>query len=63
MSTFKNIYTRKEFVKNTGLAVASIALMPIGNLFAFGETKTKIVLIGTGLRGQNHLDLLQRRND
>ena len=55
---------RKEFVKNAGLAAASIAFMPTRNLFAFdGDAKTKIVLIGTGLRGQNHLDLLLRRND
>ena len=26
-------------------------------------SKVKIVLIGTGLRGQNHLDLLLRRDD
>jgi hypothetical protein len=27
------------------------------------DTKVKIGLIGVGLRGQNHLDLLLRRND
>jgi len=56
---------RKEFVKNTGLAVAGMAILPSGNLFAGkkSDAKVKIALIGTGLRGQNHLDLLLRRDD
>lgn len=55
---------RREFVKNTSLAGASLALMP-GLEFAKrnADTKVKIALIGTGLRGQNHLDLLLRRDD
>jgi hypothetical protein len=55
---------RKEFVKNAGLAAASLAMLPETNLFArAADAKVKIGLIGTGLRGQNHLDLLLRRND
>lgn len=55
---------RKEFIQNTGLAAASIALAPAVNLLAkTTDTKVKIGLIGVGLRGQNHLDLLLRRND
>lgn len=55
---------RKEFIKNTGLTVASFAVLPTGSLFAQGaEPKVRLALIGTGLRGQNHLDLLLRRAD
>ncbi|ANE50895.1 Gfo/Idh/MocA family protein [Flavisolibacter tropicus] len=56
---------RKEFVKSTSLAAASLMLSPGMNLFAQGaaDTKLKIAIIGVGLRGQNHLDLLLNRND
>ena len=54
---------RKEFVRNTALATASLAI-PKNHLFASpAEPKVRIALLGTGLRGQNHLDLLLRRND
>ena len=54
---------RKEFVKTTAMATAAIAL-PGKELFAgYAETKVRIGLVGTGLRGQNHLDLLLRRTD
>jgi hypothetical protein len=55
---------RKEFIRNAGMAAASIALLPseqVQNLIA--EPKIRVGLIGTGLRGQNHLDLLLRRTD
>lgn len=55
---------RKEFIKNTGLTVASLTILPSGSLFAkTAEQKVRIALIGTGLRGQNHLELLLRRAD
>lgn len=55
---------RKEFVKSTGLAAAAFALAPSKNLFAKApEAKVKIGLMGTGLRGQNHLQLLLNRED
>lgn len=55
---------RKSFIKNTGLAAASIVILPSGKLFASSvDSKVKIGLIGTGLRGQNHLELLLARED
>ena len=54
---------RKEFVKNTGLAAASVALMPTGLFASKAEPKVRIAIIGVGLRGQNHLALLLRRED
>src|ERR1700730_5826941 len=44
---------RREFVKNATLASAGFAILPTGSLFA---NKVKLGIIGTGLRGQNHLD-------
>ena len=55
---------RKDFIKNSGLAAASFAILPTGSLFAAtADSKVKIALIGTGLRGQNHLELLLARED
>ena len=55
---------RKEFVKITGLTAASFAVLPGSRLFAApAEAKVKMAIIGVGLRGQNHLELLLRRED
>jgi len=54
---------RKEFVKTTAMATAALAIPSI-NLFAKKEdNKVRIALLGTGLRGQNHLELLLRKAD
>jgi hypothetical protein len=53
---------RKEFIHSTALAAASVALSH--NAFAkLSDQKIKIGIIGVGLRGQNHLELLLRRDD
>lgn len=56
---------RKEFLKTTGMTAAGIALAGSSQLFAAikADEKVKVAIIGVGLRGQNHLDLLLRRND
>lgn len=55
---------RKEFVKNTGLAVAGMTILPTANLFATkADAKVRIGVIGVGARGISHVDLLLRRND
>ncbi|WP_242921244.1 Gfo/Idh/MocA family protein [Pontibacter liquoris] len=55
---------RRKFVRNTSLSAAALSVLPGQNLFAAkAKDKVKIALIGTGLRGQNHLDLLLRRDD
>jgi predicted dehydrogenase len=55
---------RKDFVKTTGLAAASVALFP-GNCVYPNRMNEKIKLgmIGVGMRGQNHLELILKRND
>lgn len=54
---------RKEFVKTTAMATAALAL-PGRNLFASrDDNKVRMAILGTGLRGQNHLELLLRRSD
>ncbi len=55
---------RKDFITNTGLAAASLAVIPSTDLFAgYADVKVKVAIIGVGLRGQSHLDLLVRRED
>ena len=55
---------RKEFVRNTSLAMATLAVTPANSLFEqHDEARVKVAIIGVGLRGQNHLDLLLRRKD
>lgn len=55
---------RKDFIRNAGLAAASIAFAPKGSLFARkADQKVKMGIIGVGQRGLNHLDLLLRRAD
>lgn len=54
---------RKDFIRSTAFATAAVSL-PGKNMFAsFADPKVRIALIGTGLRGQNHLELLLRRAD
>jgi predicted dehydrogenase len=56
---------RKEFVKTTGLTVASLAILPASKLFAkkTPDAKIKIGIIGVGARGIGHLALLLNRQD
>lgn len=55
---------RKQFIKNATLTAASFTMLSSGELLAnkVGE-RVEIILSDVGLRGQNHLDLLLRRND
>ncbi len=55
---------RKEFLKAAGLGAAALSFKTEATLA--GRTKevnVKIAIIGVGLRGQDHLDLLLRRTD
>lgn len=53
---------RKDFLKTTAVFGAGLAFLPANAVFP-GKEKVRIGLIGVGLRGQNHLDLLLRRSD
>lgn len=53
---------RKEFVRNTGLAAASLAL-PRSIFTNPNAAQLRVGIIGVGLRGQNHLSLLLSRDD
>lgn len=55
--------TRKEFIKNTGLASTFFTLNPHQIFNSMSYDKIRIGLIGVGLRGQNHLELLLKRSD
>ncbi len=55
---------RKDFIKNTGVLAASMAVLPKANLFAStAETTVRIGIIGVGMRGQNHFEMLLGRKD
>lgn len=53
---------RKAFIRNTGFATASLAVLPAAKSFALAAGNTvRTALIGIGARGMSHLDLLLRR--
>lgn len=55
---------RREFVKNGSITAAAATILPSSSLFAgTGADKVKVAMIGVGLRGQNHLNLLLKRSD
>ncbi|MFZ9777562.1 MAG: Gfo/Idh/MocA family protein, partial [Schleiferiaceae bacterium] len=56
---------RRDFLRTTGLAVAGASILPH---FAYALTpnqqpKLRLGFIATGLRGQNHLELMLQRSD
>lgn len=56
--------TRREFVKSSTIAGAGLALSPgILNFESSTNEQIRVGLIGVGLRGRNHLNLLLRRED
>ncbi len=57
---------RRNFIKNVGIASTATILLPNGKLFAMensSDAKVRLAIIGVGLRGQDHLELLLRRTD
>lgn len=55
---------RRSFVKTGGVTAAALAVMPGESAFASSaDEKLKVAIIGVGLRGQNHLNLLLSRAD
>lgn len=55
---------RREFVKNGSITAAAATILPGGSLFASTKAdRVKVAMIGIGLRGQNHLNLLLKRAD
>jgi predicted dehydrogenase len=60
----KNDFSRRAFLKTAsiaGLAIAASPTLVFGN--PLKPSKVQVVLIGTGLRGQNHLHNLLQRDD
>lgn len=60
-----NKMTRRNFVQNTSMSAMALGLSP---QFAQAQKaaikdKVRVGLIGTGLRGQNHLEMLVQRKD
>jgi hypothetical protein len=53
---------RRTFARQTALAAAGISLLPSLSFSTLKPT-VRLIFIGVGLRGQNHLDLALRRKD
>jgi hypothetical protein len=55
---------RKEFIKTSSMAAVSLAALSTENVFTHNtEDKVKLGIMGVGLRGQNHLELILSRKD
>lgn len=56
---------RRQFIRNVSAASAAVAISSssFAKNFIRADEKVRIGVIGTGLRGQSHLDLLIRRKD
>ncbi len=54
---------RRDFVKNTAISVTAFSILPALTLKSFSSKKVRVGIIGTGLRGQGHIDLLLKRTD
>jgi predicted dehydrogenase len=55
--------SRRAFVKNSSIAGMGFTILPSSILSKKKENKVRIGMIGVGLRGQNHLGLLLKRDD
>ena len=56
---------RRDFLRTTGFATAGAAMLP-SYLYALSPEVRKTIRVGfiaTGLRGQNHLELMLQRDD
>ena len=55
---------RRDFIKTSSALGVGLSLVSFPSiLFGKDDRKVKIALIGVGLRGRNHLNLLLRRDD
>ena len=55
--------SRRTFMKSTAITGLGLTILPSRLVFGKEEKKLNIGMIGVGLRGQGHLDLLLKRND
>ncbi len=56
--------TRKNFLKNSAITAAGMMILPADVVFGRSmQNKVRLGFIGTGLRGQDHVELALRRDD
>lgn len=56
--------TRRDFIKATASAGLGLSLLPSAAVFSKDkEPRVRLGIIGTGMRGQSHLELALRRSD
>jgi predicted dehydrogenase len=56
-------FTRREFVKSSAITGLGAAMIPSNLQNKMDDKPIKIGLIGVGMRGQDHLELLLKRSD
>ncbi|MEP6747048.1 MAG: Gfo/Idh/MocA family oxidoreductase [Bacteroidota bacterium] len=54
---------RRTFVQNSMMAATAFSIIPAGRLTIKAEKRARLAFIGTGLRGQSHLENALRRTD
>jgi len=54
---------RREFIKNSTIAAASLTILPSGSLFASADGKVRLGYIGVGARGMSHISEGTLRDD
>ncbi|OCX51893.1 glycosyl hydrolase [Mucilaginibacter sp. PPCGB 2223] len=54
---------RREFIKNSAVAAASLTILPAGALFAGVKDKVRLGYIGVGARGMDHITEGSLRDD
>lgn len=55
---------RRDFIKNTGLTVAGMTILPTGTIFAKSDqAKVRVGYIGVGARGMSHISAGTLRDD
>src|SRR5436305_1272355 len=55
--------SRRDFVKNSTIVLTGLSIAPFNILKHSTADRVKLAIIGTGLRGQNHLENALRRTD
>ena len=54
---------RRDFIRQSSIAAAGLAILPAGSLFAGVKDKIKLGYIGVGLRGRDHINEGLLRDD
>lgn len=54
---------RRDFIKQSSIAAAGLAILPAGSIFSPGKERIKLGFIGVGGRGRSHIGEALLRSD